>query len=130
MKQVGFIAAGLMNVLGVLVFSRGLTSDALGDQFPEVFGRFGLVCIMLWGLAYLAVTFRAASVPTLLLVFAIEKMAYAATWVWWWSQHSAQWSGLWTKDWLTALFYAIYGPNDFAFGLFFAWCWWRFRVKN
>ena len=125
---VGFVAAGLMNVVGILVFSRGLTTDALGQPFPEVFGRFGCVGVFLWGLAYLAVARRPAAVPAILLVFAVEKAVYSASWVYWLAVRSGGYSELWAADPLTALFYTIYGPNDFAFGVFFAVCWWRFRM--
>ena len=67
----GFVAAGLVNVLGVLLVSRGLTGDAVGELYPEVFSRFGLVGIILWGLAYLAAAPRPTGVPALALVFAI-----------------------------------------------------------
>ena len=31
------------------------------------------------------------------------------------------------QDLLAGVFYAVYGPTDAAFGLFFAWVWWRSR---
>ncbi len=119
----GFIAAAFVNTVGVLIFSRGLTNAYLGELYPEVFGSFGLICIMLWGLAYLSVAWRHAAVPTLVLVFALEKAVYSATWFIWLSKHSSDWSAIWQRDPLTATFYAIYGPNDLLFALFFAWRW-------
>lgn len=120
---VGFLAAGLMNIVGVLLFSRGLTDDHIGELYPEVFGRCGLICIMLWGLAYIAVARRHEAVPLLLLVFAVEKAVYTATWFIWINEHGGSWIDIWKVDPLTAVFYAIYGPNDLLFGLFFAWRW-------
>jgi hypothetical protein len=123
---IGFLAAAAMNVLGVLIFSKGLTGNSLGEWSPDVFGRFGLIGVMLWGLAYASVATRADRVPQVCLVFAIEKAIYTVTWVLWWSQHSAQWPAIWSADPLTAAFYVIYGMNDLAFGLFFAWVAWKF----
>src|SRR5262249_1208001 len=70
----GFRAAAFVNVAGILLFSLGLTNTALIARNPVVFSRFGLVCIMLWGLAYLAVARAYAQVPLLVAVFAVEKL--------------------------------------------------------
>lgn len=126
----GFIAAAIVNIGGVLIFSRGLTNDYLGELYPEVFGLFGLIGIILWGLAYLSVARRHAAVPLLVLVFAIEKAVYTATWCIWLSNHNNDWSTIWHRDPLTAAFYAIYGPNDLFFCLFFTWCWWHIRKSQ
>jgi len=124
---IGFIAAGLVNILGILIFSRGFTNDTLSAVYPEVASKFGLVCIMLWGLAYLSVARHPERVPLLCLVFALEKTVYVVSWVMWWADHGSTWNILWQQDRPTALFYAIYGPNDFLFGVFFAWCFWKYR---
>ena len=49
----GFIAAGLMNIGGVLLFSRGFTNSAINNADPVVMSNFGLLMIAVWGLAYL-----------------------------------------------------------------------------
>lgn len=118
--SLGFQAAGLVNVAGVLLFSRGFTNAALTAHSPVVFSRFGLVCIMLWGLAYLAVARRYDQVPLLVAVFAVEKVVYAVTWVSWMSRFGSELPRLFSESTLTAVFYAIYGPNDLLFGIFFA----------
>jgi hypothetical protein len=122
--SLGFQAAAFVNVAGILLFSLAFTNQALISHSPVVFSRFGLVCIVLWGLAYLAVARTYAHVPALVAVFALEKLAYVATWVDWMSRFGAEWPRLWSESPLTAVFYASYGPNDLAFGLFFAWVAW------
>ncbi|CAN5560780.1 hypothetical protein BH11PLA2_BH11PLA2_04450 [soil metagenome] len=120
-----FLFAGFMNVGGVMLFSHALTSNALGEQYPEVMGKFGLVVVMLWGLAYWSVARTPAKVPALLLVFTVEKAVYVASWVHWMFHHGNMLDALWASDPQTAIFFVIYGPNDFVFGLVFAWFWWK-----
>jgi hypothetical protein len=117
----GFIAAGLMNVVGVLIFSGGFTNDELVALSPNVFSRFGLLMIIVWGLAYISVARSYRAVPALVLVFALEKAIYVATWFIWLSNHGGEFSSIYARDPKTAIFYAIYGPNDLIFGLFFAY---------
>lgn len=77
-----FIVAGLFNIGGVLMFSMFFTNGLPGKYLPEVMGNFGLIGIMLWGLAYCAAApgIRENRWPAL--VFAFEKMVYAVSWVW------------------------------------------------
>lgn len=55
----GLIAAAVMNISGVLIFSRAFTNRALNDADPVVLSNLGLVIIAVRGLAYLG----AASTP-------------------------------------------------------------------
>ncbi|MDA7863098.1 hypothetical protein N9953_02090 [Akkermansiaceae bacterium] len=48
----GLFAAVAMNIGGVLLFSKGLTNEAINEADPVVMSNFGLVMIMVWGLAY------------------------------------------------------------------------------
>ena len=116
----GLVLAGLANLLGVLAFSRGYTNDYLGSLFPELFSNWGLVCIQLWGLAYLAMSRSYRSCPAIVGVFAIEKAVYVGSWLWWQWNFGSQIGQIWATDRLTALFYGLYGPLDCAFGLYFA----------
>ena len=50
----GLVAAGAMNIGGVLVFSRGFTNDAIHQADAVVMSNFGLLMITVWGLAYIA----------------------------------------------------------------------------
>ncbi len=121
----GFVAAGAVNILGVMLFSKGLTNTYLSELDPQVFSSFGLKVILLWGLAYLAVatTYRAAK--WIVAVFVLEKLLYFAAWVIWMSAHRAQLPGIFETSPLTGTFFAIYGPNDLFFALFFAWVFFR-----
>lgn len=126
-RDTGLVVAGLVNVVGVLLVSRGFTNPYLGTLFPELFSNWGLACIVLWGLAYVSVARSAPQVPALLAVFAAEKVFYAASWLWWQAGHAAQMPVIWATDPLVGFFYAGYGPLDLAVGLYFASRWLRYR---
>lgn len=49
----GFIAAALMNLGGVLILSRFFTNTAINETDPVVMSNFGLLMIVVWGLAFL-----------------------------------------------------------------------------
>lgn len=121
MTSLGFRLAGAINIVGVLIFSVALTNERLIELSPVVFSRFGLIAIMLWGMAYLAVTTSYNAVPYLVGVFAMVKLVYVVTWVVWMQQHGHLLSPLFAESPLTAVFYSIYGPIDFSFGVFFAY---------
>lgn len=115
----GVIAAGLTNILGVLIFSRGFSNSLLNQLFPALFGNWGLICILLWGLAYLSVARSYRQVPALLGVFAAEKAVYVVSWFAWLVHCGARLPQIWQQDVLTALFYCLYGLLDLIFGVFF-----------
>lgn len=117
----GFRFAAVMNIGGVLLFSLAFTNARLSALDPAVFSRFGLVCIVLWGLAYLAASEVYPQVPGIVAVFALEKLVYVIAWLGWMRVHAPELPRLFGTDPLTATFYAIYGPNDLVFGLFFAY---------
>lgn len=124
----GFVFAGLSNILGVLICSRVLTNDAMMETQPGVMGLFGLVCIMLWGLAYIAVSRNHAEVRWLIAVFVIEKLAYVIAWISF--QASQSLTAVYQQDAFAGVFYTIYGANDFVFMLFFAYVFWNSRVLS
>ncbi len=115
--QKGFIVAGLSNVLGVIICSKVFTNDVMLTAQPDVMGLFGLISIILWGFAYISVCNSYNQVRWLVGVFAIEKLAYVIVWLTFMTSYSL--SSIYEKDFLTGLFYTIYGPNDFIFMLFF-----------
>ncbi|WP_336985959.1 hypothetical protein [Altererythrobacter aquiaggeris] len=115
----GFIFAGLSNILGVLVCSRLLTSEVMMTTQPAVMGLFGLIGIILWGLAYIAVCKNYVHVRWLVGVFVIEKLAYVIAWLVFISGQSL--GAVYEQDFLAGVFYTIYGANDFMFMLFFAY---------
>ena len=122
----GIYAAAATNILGSLIFSKGY-GDALGAQFPALFGTWGLILIQVWGLAYLAGARPWPRTSPLFLVFAIEKAVYVASWALWLLQRGGDLPALFANDPMTALFFASYGLVDGLFGLFFLWGWHRGR---
>ena len=115
----GLIAAGLMNMGGVLVFSRGFTNTAINNADPVVMSNFGLLMIAVWGLAYLGAATVKSSIRWIAGAFAVEKLVYVVVWARWLSGNSL--GELYSKDLFAGMFFSIYGLNDFAFMLFFAW---------
>ena len=123
----GFIAAGAVNILGVLLFSKGFTNAYLSELDPQVLSTFGLKVIVVWGLAYLAVAGCYRQARWVVAVFALEKLLYVAAWVSWMAQHRSQLGAIFEASPLTGTFFVIYGPNALLFGLFFAWVFLRVR---
>ena len=117
----GFLAAAAFNIVGILVFTRGLTNTALFDTDPAVFSRQGCVLILIWGLAYAAQSRTWRQAPLLSLVFAIEKACFAGWWALWMSQHAGELGALAERDPMAAAFYGAYGLGDAAFMGFFLW---------
>jgi uncharacterized membrane protein YjfL (UPF0719 family) len=95
----GLIAAGLMNITGVLIFSRAFTNAAINAA---------------------AIT---SSIKWLAAAFAVEKLVYVAMWISWHSSNSL--TQLYAEDLFAGVFYSIYGLNDFVFMLFFVWVFFR-----
>lgn len=114
----GLIAAGLMNVGGVLLFSRAFTNVAINRADPVVMSNFGLLMILVWGLAYLGAAAVNSSIKWLAGAFAFEKLIYVVVWVRWLSGNSL--TQLYSEDLFAGAFFTIYGANDFIFMLFFA----------
>ena len=120
-----FLFAGLSNILGVLIFSKFFTNEVMLEAQPMVMGHFGLIAIMLWGLAYIAVRQNYASVPWLIAVFVIEKLVYVLVWLNWLFSNSL--NSLYDQDIFAGLFFSIYGLNDLLFGLFFGYVFLKVR---
>lgn len=114
----GFILAALMN-FSVLLFSRGFTNVTINEADPVVMSNFGLLMIIMWGLAYLGAANVGTGIKWLAGVFAVEKLIYGVVWVNWLLANSLE--AVYEQDLFAGLFYSIYGMNDFAFMLFFAW---------
>ena len=113
----GFIIGGLMN-LSVLIFSRLFTNETIAEFDPKVLSNFGLVLIVVWGLAYLSVAKNYQSVKWLVAVFAVEKFIYGCVWTNWLLTNSI--SKVYEKDVMAGLFYSMYGINDWLFFIFFS----------
>ena len=70
----GLIAAGLMNVSGALIFSRAFTNEAINHADPVVMSNFGLLMIIVWGLAYIGASTINSNIKWLAGAFALEKL--------------------------------------------------------
>jgi len=116
--KTGFIAAALMNIGGVLLFSKAFNNPTINEFDPVVMSNFGLLMIIVWGLAYLGAAFVTAGVKWLAGAFAIEKLVYVLVWVFWIQDHNL--ASVYQQDLLAGVFYSIYGLNDLIFMLFFA----------
>tara|TARA_B100001063_G_scaffold132806_1_gene124060 strand:+ start:34 stop:435 length:402 start_codon:yes stop_codon:yes gene_type:complete len=115
----GFIMAAGMNISGVLLFSRFFTNPVINELDPVVMSNFGLLMIVIWGLAYLASAFITSNIKWLAGAFVIEKLVYVVTWLLWLANNKL--SNVYDKDLFAGIFYSIYGINDFVFMMFFAW---------
>lgn len=114
----GFILAGLMNIIGVLANSRFFTNAVIPTVDAEVMSNFGLLMIIIWGIAYISVARNFEKVKWLVGVFAIEKFIYGFTWTKWILNNNL--SDVFEKDKSAGVFYAIYGINDWIFFIFFS----------
>ncbi len=113
----GFILSGLMNISGVLIFSRLFNNPVITEFDAQTLSNFGLLMIVVWGFSYIAVSKNFYEVKWLVGVFAIEKLIYAAIWTNW--QLNNNLSDVFEKDIMAGIFYSIYGVNDWLFFLFF-----------
>lgn len=118
--QKGFILAGLVNIVGILTVTQGLQSETLSTADPAVFSNFGVLCIMLWGLAYIAAKPSASFSILLPVVFALEKLLYTVNWILWTAEHRSEVEDIVQQDVLGGLFLGGYGVVDGLFCLFFA----------
>ncbi|MEZ9440890.1 hypothetical protein [Vibrio atlanticus] len=123
------LAAGAMNVGAVLLFSRFFTNSAINEADPVVMSNFGLIMIVVWGLAYLGVATINANIKYLAGAFFIEKLVYVVVWVNWLFNNTL--SPVYEADTMAGVFYTIYGVNDFIFMiLFFMIFKSKFDMKN
>jgi len=123
----GFIFAGLMN-MSALVFSRLFTNGVIAEADPVVMSNFGLLMIVVWGLAYISVAKCYQQVKWLVGVFAVEKLIYGIAWVRWLLDNSL--SEVMDKDVMAGLFFASYGVNDWIFCIFFTLVFARLAKSN
>ena len=117
--RAGLITASLMNIGGVLIFSRVFTNTVINEADPVVMSNFGLLMIIIWGLAYLSAANINSNIKWLAAVFALEKLIYFTIWIRWLSANNL--SSVYSSDIFAGIFYSIYGLNDFLFMVFFAW---------
>jgi hypothetical protein len=123
----GFILAAFLN-FSVLLFSRGFTNSAINEADPIVMSNFGLLMIVMWGVAYLAAATVTSNIKWIAGAFALEKLIYVVAWVKWLLGNSLE--KVYSADLFAGLFYSIYGVNDFLFMIFFAWVFLSTSQKN
>lgn len=123
----GFIISGLMN-LTVLIFSRFFTNSTISEYDPTVMSNFGLLMIVLWGVAYASIAYNYDKVKWLIAVFAIEKLIYGYIWIEWLLTNNI--SEVYEKDTMAGIFYSIYGINDLIFFVFFSFVFVRVLKKT
>jgi hypothetical protein len=111
-------SAALANWLGVLIMSKLLTSHRAFAQVDPLFSLAGLILILVWGLAFWAVSTNVQAMRPLLLVFVVEKLVYAANHALWFVR-DGQLSTLFHQDALLGVFFAVYGINDALYALLF-----------
>lgn len=123
----GFIITGVMNI-SVLVFSKFFNNPIISEYDPIVMSNFGLLMIIIWGLAYISVAQTYQNVKWLVLVFAIEKLIYGIIWFKWITNNSVL--EVFEKDMMTGAFFSVYGINDWLFCLFFLFVFFRLQSGN
>ncbi|MEC5156303.1 hypothetical protein [Chryseobacterium sp. MP_3.2] len=125
----GFILAGMMNILGVLTFSRIFTNDIIPEFDSQAMSNFGLLMIVLWGFVFIAVSKSFHHLKWLIAVFTLEKLIYATHWTNWMANNNL--SEVYEKDTMAGIYYTIYGINDWVFFFFFLFVFIRLvRKKN
>lgn len=115
----GFLFAGSVNIVGILIFTKLFSNELLQSLDPGVFSTVGIISIILWGMAYASVAGCFECVPFISGVFAIEKFFYAIVWAGWLKSNLDNLSGIYQQDLVTGVFYSVYGLNDCIFGVFF-----------
>jgi len=113
----GMYLSGIMNIAGVLVFSRLFTNKVINETDPEVMSNFGLLMIVLWGLVYFAIASNWEQLKWVIGTVVIEKFIYGFTWTKWIMNHEL--SSVYEQDTMAGIFYTIYGLNDWLFCIFF-----------
>lgn len=118
--SLGFLIAGVINIAGALGTSMVFTNPHLAEADPTAMSNFGLAGIILWGCAYIATVRHWRQMKWLVAVFCIEKVLYAAHWVFWILDNRDTLGSIFKTDFMTGLFLSVYGPNDMLFAVFFA----------
>jgi hypothetical protein len=114
-----FYLAGIINIVGTLIFSKCLTSNTISEIDPFVMSKFGLIMIMVWGLAFISIAKKFYENKFIIAVFLLEKSAYVIAWCLWYFNKNYSLESIFQKDFLAGTFYSLYGLNDLFFLLLF-----------
>ena len=110
--------SGIVNIGGVLIFSRFFSNPAINEADPVVMSNFGLVMICVWGLVFLATASKWNQLKWAIGAFAIEKLIYGLVWTNWLMNNDL--SSVYDEDTMAGIFYTIYGVNDSFFFVFYS----------
>ena len=111
-------SAALVNTVGVLILSKGLSNQTLMKTDPLLFGPFGLCMIVVWGLCYYACAESALISPKIGLVFTLEKLMYVTMWIGW-MRGDYSLKDVYQDDLFAGVFYSIYGVIDLIYACLF-----------
>lgn len=111
-------SAAVANWLGVLVLSKFLTNHRAFGQVDPLFSLTGLILILVWGLAFWAVSYNSYAMRPLMLVFVVEKLVYAVNHGIWFFK-GGQIAALFGQDPMLGLFFTVYGINDAIYAVLF-----------
>ncbi|MBQ4831353.1 hypothetical protein J8L84_18905 [Alteromonas sp. MMG017] len=117
----GFVIAGLMNFVGVLLGTLFFTHNIIQTYDSQVMSSFGLMIILLWGVAYMAMASSWSSNKLMVGTFIVVKGLYFLHWVNWIFNHNELLYEIYEQHFLSGLFYSIYGLNDLFFAIFFGY---------
>ena len=123
----GFIAAGLMNIIAVLIFSKFFTNSVIPETDPVVMSNFGLLMIMVWGLAYIGLASNFKHAKWVVATFVVEKLIYVIAWLLFIFNKDV--SSIYDRDLFAGIFYSVYGMNDFIFFMFFLYVFYKLQRK-
>ena len=113
----GLYLSGIMNISGVLIFSRFFTNKVINEADPVTMSNFGLLMIVVWGLVFLAIVPKWENLKWVIGVFFIEKIIYGLTWSKWIMSNDL--SSVYKEDMMAGIYYTIYGLNDWLFCIFY-----------
>lgn len=118
-NKIILITGGLSNTIGVLVFSRFFTNEAIAYFHPKVMSNFGLLMLMPWGVLMFIMVRYYKILPQLLLILALEKIIYVVVWVKWILHNDLR--SVFEVDLMAGIFYSVFGVNDMLFFIAFVY---------
>jgi len=117
-----FIVACAVNIGGSLIFTKFFCGKLIFTTYPGVFSKEGFIGIILWGLAYLSISFYYDKCVWIVLVFTVEKFVYVVYWILFLvrlKREPSLFSQL-KEDPVAAIFLCLFGAVDALFMIFFA----------
>lgn len=114
----GIYLSGIMNIGGVLVFSRFFTNKTINEADPQVMSNFGLLMIVVWGLVFVAAAAKWERLKWVIGAFAVEKFIYGITWTKWMMNNNL--SSVYEEDTMAGDF-ILFMDLMIGFSVFFSW---------